>query len=62
MSVDCRKTPTSAWAADQLMPLPGTDGALALGMANYLVENDLYDREFVDLWCYGFEEYYEATR
>ena len=31
LSVDCRKTPTSAWAADQLMPLPGTDGALALG-------------------------------
>ena len=23
VSVDCRKTPTSAWAADQLMPLPG---------------------------------------
>lgn len=30
LSVDCRKTPTSAWAADQLMPLPGTDGAESL--------------------------------
>ena len=31
-------------------------------MANYLVENDLYDREFVDLWCYGFEELAERAR
>ena len=31
-------------------------------MANYLVENDLYDREFVDRWCYGFEELSEHVQ
>ena len=72
--VDCMKRGTKAividprltWLASRaelfLQIRPGTDGALALGMANYLVENDLYDREFVDLWCYGFEELAERAR
>ena len=47
VSVDCRKTPTSAWAADQLMPLPGTDGALALGAIRYVLENGAFDSERV---------------
>ncbi|WP_165061151.1 molybdopterin-dependent oxidoreductase [Adlercreutzia sp. ZJ154] len=40
----------------------GTDAALALGIGKYLIENDLYDKDFVDKWCYGFDEYYEATK
>ena len=40
----------------------GTDSALALAMGKYIVENDLYDHEFVESWCYGFEQYYEATK
>ncbi|GAA6487908.1 molybdopterin-dependent oxidoreductase [Gordonibacter urolithinfaciens] len=72
--VDCMKRGTKAivvdprltWLASRaelfLQIRPGTDGALALGMVNYLVENSLYDREFVDLWCYGFEELAERAR
>lgn len=72
--VDCMKRGTKAivvdprltWLASRaelfLQIRPGTDGALALGMVNYLVENDLYDHEFVDLWCYGFEELAERAR
>ncbi len=72
--VDCMKRGTKAividprltWLAARaelfLQIRPGTDGALALGMVNYLVENNLYDREFVDLWCYGFEELAERAR
>ena len=35
---------------------PGTDGALALGMLNVIINEDLYDREFVDKWCLGFDD------
>ena len=35
---------------------PGTDGALALGMLNVIIKEELYDREFVDEWTVGFEE------
>lgn len=72
--VDCMKRGTKAivvdprltWLASRaelfLQIRPGTDGALALGMVNYLIENDLYDHEFVDLWCYGFDELAERAR
>jgi anaerobic selenocysteine-containing dehydrogenase len=35
---------------------PGTDGALALGMIHVVIEEGLYDREFVEKWTVGFEE------
>lgn len=34
---------------------PGTDAAVLLGMLNYIIEEGLYDREFVLKWCHGFE-------
>ena len=36
---------------------PGTDGALALGMANVIIEEGLYDRDFVAEYTVGFPEY-----
>ncbi len=41
---------------------PGTDGALALGMLNVLINEDLYDHEFVEYWCYGFDELAERVQ
>lgn len=35
---------------------PGTDLALALGMIKVIIEEELYDREFVRDWCYGFDK------
>ena len=35
---------------------PGTDGALALAMIQVVVEEQLYDRNFVERWTAGFEE------
>jgi anaerobic selenocysteine-containing dehydrogenase len=35
---------------------PGTDGALALGMLNVIIEEGLYDKEFVNRWTVGFEK------
>ncbi|MGC9177570.1 MAG: molybdopterin-containing oxidoreductase family protein [Conexivisphaera sp.] len=53
--VDPRRTPTAERLADvHLRPLPGTDGALALGMMNVMISRGLYDREFVERWVHGF--------
>ena len=35
---------------------PGSDGPLAMGMLKVIIEEDLYDREFVDRFTVGFEE------
>jgi anaerobic selenocysteine-containing dehydrogenase len=43
--------------ADIWVPLrPGTNAALALGMINVIVNEHLYDEEFVSKWCYGFDK------
>src|SRR5690606_30423373 len=44
--------------ADEWIPIrPGTCGALALGMANVIINSQLYDREFVEKFCFGFEDF-----
>ena len=50
-------TPLTAHADIHLRIRPGTSGALALGMANVIVEEGLYDRDFIQNWSVGFEEY-----
>ena len=57
VTIDPRYTKT-AQHSDEWLPIkPRTDGALALAMGNVIVEEGLYDEEFVDNWTYGFEEY-----
>ncbi len=47
---------SDAAMADTWVPIrPGTDGALALAMLHVIINERLYDKEFVDKWCYGFE-------
>ena len=44
--------------ADEWVPIrPGTYVALALGMANVIIAENLYDSAFVADWSVGFEEY-----
>jgi anaerobic selenocysteine-containing dehydrogenase len=43
--------------ADIWVPIrPGTDAALALAMLNVVVNEDLIDKEFVEQWCYGYDQ------
>ena len=43
--------------ADLWVPIrPGTDAALALAMLNYIIKEELYDKDFVSKYCYGFEK------
>jgi len=60
--VDPRRTPLAAMADLWLQVRPGTDGALAIGMLNVIIEEDLYDKEFVDKWCYGFDKLKEYVK
>lgn len=52
--------PRATWLAGRseifLQIRPGTDGALALGMLNIIINEGLYDKEFVEKWTYGFDE------
>lgn len=59
MVVDPRLTWLSAHADCWLQVRPGSDGALALAMGNVMIEEGLYDKEFVEKWVHGFEPYAE---
>jgi anaerobic selenocysteine-containing dehydrogenase len=60
--VDPRETPTTALADVHLQVRPGTDGALALAMANVIINEKLYDQDFVADYSYGFEDYKEYVQ
>lgn len=62
ISVDPRNTVTSHGADIHMRPYPGTDGALALAMAHVIIEEDLYDKDFIEKYSYGFEEYREYVK
>lgn len=54
--IDPRVTWLAAKAELWLQVRPGTDATLAIGMLKTIIEEDLYDHEFVEKWCYGFDE------
>ncbi len=41
---------------------PGTDGALALGAIAVLIDEDLFDHEFVENWTHGFDALRDYVR
>ncbi len=41
---------------------PNTDGVLALGIANHLISNGLYERAHVDKYASGFEKFIEVVK
>ena len=53
--VDTRVTWMAAHADIFLQPRPGTDAAVALGIVNIMIQEELYDKEFCDMWVYGME-------
>ncbi len=60
--VDPRETALSSRAALWLQIRPGTDAALALGMINIIINEELYDKDFVENWTYGFDKLKERVQ
>jgi cysteine sulfinate desulfinase/cysteine desulfurase-like protein/anaerobic selenocysteine-containing dehydrogenase len=55
--IDPRRSETAKQSGGEWLPLrPGTDGALALSMIHVLVEEELYDEDFVANWTLGWDE------
>ena len=57
--VDPRQTRIAARADLWLQLRPGTDAALGMAMAYVIVNEGLYDTEFVDNHCYGWDQWVE---
>lgn len=56
--IDPRKTVMAKYSNAEWIPIrPGTDGALALGLCNVLIEEELYAEDFVDNWTMGFDDF-----
>lgn len=55
--IDPRCTPTTEMADIHLRPMPGTDGALALGIARVIITENLQDQEYIDQYTTGYDEY-----
>jgi len=61
--IDPRRTEAAIRTGAQWVPIrPGTDGALALSMIQVLIEEDLYDEDFAENWCHGFQELRQYTQ
>lgn len=60
--IDPRVTFLAAKADLHLPIRPGTDAALALGMLNVIINEEIYDHDFVECWCYGFDELKERVQ
>ncbi|PWK16590.1 molybdopterin-containing oxidoreductase family protein [Tumebacillus permanentifrigoris] len=55
--IDPLKTDLSDKAVKQLQPRPGSDGALALGIARHLLDRGLVDEAFVQEHAVGYEQF-----
>lgn len=57
VAIDPRRHGTARQVdAEWIAIRPGTDGALALGLIEVLIEEELFEDRFARHWCVGFEE------
>jgi anaerobic selenocysteine-containing dehydrogenase len=61
VQVDPRRSAT-AIKADRWIPIaPGTDGILALGIANAMIREGLYDQAFIAEHTFGFDDWVDGS-
>lgn len=60
--IDPREINLTSRADLWLKPRPGSDGALALGMIKVIIDEKLWDKDFVDEWTVGFDQLKEHIR
>ena len=60
--VDPNFTETAQKANEWIPIRPGTDGSMALAMCHVIVEENLFDHDFVSRYCEGFEGFRDHLR
>jgi len=60
--VDPRRTKLAEKADIWLQLRPATDSALAMGMMNVMVEEELYDKAFIEKYTTGFDKFAERLQ
>lgn len=55
--IDPRYSVTASKADDWIPIKPGTDGALALGLAHVIIRETLYDQKFIEDHTFGFDDW-----
>ncbi len=56
VTIDPLRTRTAEQSDEHIPIMPGTDGALALGMMNIILRDGLQDQDYVDQYTVGFQE------
>jgi anaerobic selenocysteine-containing dehydrogenase len=59
VQVDPRASNTATKADIWLAPFPGTEAALALGMAHVIIKEKLYSKEFIKNHSFGFFDWFD---
>ncbi len=57
VQIESRASDTASKATEWIAIKPGTETALALGIAHVIVKQGLYDKEFVKRYCFGFKDW-----
>lgn len=60
--LDPRRTETTDIADIWLQLRPGTDTALLMSIINVIIDEELYEKNFVEHWCSGFSALKERAR
>jgi anaerobic selenocysteine-containing dehydrogenase len=55
ITIDIRETESSRHSDESIVLRPGTDAALALAMMHVIIDEELFDRHFVDGYTVGFD-------
>jgi anaerobic selenocysteine-containing dehydrogenase len=55
VAIDPYRSATAEKCHEHIAPMPGTDGALALGLMHLLIAENLIDRDYVERYTVGFE-------
>ncbi|MFC1943802.1 molybdopterin-dependent oxidoreductase, partial [Chloroflexota bacterium] len=59
--IDPRRTRSAEMADVWLQLRHGTDCAVLMGMINVIIKEGLYDKDFVEKWCHGFDKLKERA-
>jgi anaerobic selenocysteine-containing dehydrogenase len=62
VAIDPYRSLTAEKCTQHVAPLPGTDGALALGMMHVLITEGLVDADYVSRYTVGYEELKEKIK